>query len=327
MMKKIMIILVGLLSCSTRRLPSNSSYILMDINSKRVLYGSNIHERFLTASIAKCLTAYVAICEGDLSDEVKMSYEASVEEGSKAYIPVGQIVTLEDLLYGLMLRSGNDCAYEIAYMIGGGLEGFSFLMNEYAKVIGMNNSTFENPSGLDSASYNYSTAYDMALLISECYKNETFMKIFGTKKYVKDNLVFYNKHKLVNLNDIYNGGKTGYTKKSGRTLITTAHNNLDLVCVTFNDSNDWNTHKYYLSKGSLYKNTLIMEKGVLENPFMKLDFLPYLKDDIYLPLLPNESYDIKIMINKNYHKDIGMVIVVIDDSSISFKLERYYVDG
>ena len=147
-----------------------------------------------------------------------------------------------------MLRSGNDAALTIASYVGGNVDEFVKKMNEKAQEIGMKNTVFNNPSGLDQEKGNYSTAYDMAILTSYAMKNETYRKIVSTKSYkVKTNMNFYswiNKNKLLHTHKYSTGGKTGFTEIARRTLVTTASKDgVNLVAVTLNDGNDFNDHK------------------------------------------------------------------------------------
>ena len=154
-------------------------------------------------------------------------------------------MSLEDLVYGLMLRSGNDAAVVIAETVGGSEEGFVYLMNEKAKWIGMNNTNFDNSHGLESEDH-YSTAYDMALLMRYAMNEPMFAEVSGTTSHKADkrSYAWGNKNKLLTSKYEYcTGGKTGFTKKAGRTLLTTANKDeTGLVAVTLNGPNDWQDH-------------------------------------------------------------------------------------
>lgn len=190
------------------------SYILMEASSKRILNGKNVNERYLTASIAKIMTAIVVIENYDIDSYVLVDQETVNQVGSAIYLELNDLVCVRDLLYGLMLRSGNDCAYLLAKSCCGSVDEFILMMNKYARIIGMKNSIFCNPSGLDEESCNYSTAYDMALLMCYAMENPVFREITGTSKYrfTSSNgkgYLLYNKHKLVTGYDFIIGGKTG----------------------------------------------------------------------------------------------------------------------
>lgn len=148
---------------------------LIDVKSGRILFEKNGDQKMRIASLTKIMTAIVAIENGNLEDMVTTSDNAYGTEGSSIYLKRGEQLTLEDMLYGLMLRSGNDAAVAIAEHIGGSVEGFAFLMNEKAKILGMNHTHFVNPHGLDDKEH-YSTPKDMAILTAYALKNSTFKK-------------------------------------------------------------------------------------------------------------------------------------------------------
>lgn len=223
--------------------------ILMDQESGRVLFERNAHTPMRIASITKIMTATLAIESGKMNEMVTVSKKASGTEGSSLYLEPGDKIKLEDLVYGLMLRSGNDAAVAIAEHVGGSLDHFVKMMNEKAKEIGMTKSVFANPHGLDDHENHYSTAYDMALLTKYAMKNEQYRKISGTKEYRCKSLnrsvgTWFNKNKLLTILYPYStGGKTGYTIRAKRTLVSTAEKDgLKLIVVTINDRQDWKDH-------------------------------------------------------------------------------------
>ena len=190
------------------------SYVLIEKDSLRVLDGKNINKQLLTASICKILTCIVAIEEGEIYKEYIVTEDVVKQIGSSIYLEAGEKIRLIDLLYGMMLRSGNDAAYMISKIVGGDVTEFVKMMNSKAKEIGMKYSIFSNPSGLDEDSYNYSTAYDMGILMAYCMNNETFCEITSSESYTYKtskgiNKTFINKHKLVRAYDFITGGKTG----------------------------------------------------------------------------------------------------------------------
>ena len=186
------------------------------------------------------MTAILAIESGEIDETVTVSGNAFGTEGSSLFLKKGEKIKLEDLVYGLMLRSGNDAAVAIAEKVGGSLDGFVWLMNQKAEEIGMKNTHFSNPHGLDNTKNHYSTAYDMALLTRYAMQNETYVKIAGTKVHRAPNsteqwdYVWRNKNRLLTqLYEYTTGGKTGYTKLAKRTLVSTAtKNGHDLIAVT-----------------------------------------------------------------------------------------------
>ncbi|WP_182199449.1 D-alanyl-D-alanine carboxypeptidase family protein [Paraliobacillus salinarum] len=219
--------------------------VLIDQETGKVLYEKAAHDRHLIASITKMMTAIIAIESGKMEKKVTITNEAVYTEGSSIYLEKGEKIPLEDLVYGLMLRSGNDAATAIAEYVGGSVEGFAYLMNEKAEWLGMENTHFDNPHGLDSKTH-YSTAYDMAILTKYAMNNSVFAEITSAKSYKSEQRTYAwgNKHKLLTHYYPYTiGGKTGYTKAAGRTLISIAEkNDIILIAVTLQDPNDWQDH-------------------------------------------------------------------------------------
>ena len=222
---------------------SATSAILVDADSGRVLYEQNAGQKMLIASTTKILTALVAIRHGDLNASVKVSREAAYTEGSSMYLKEGETLTLETLLYGLLLCSGNDAAVAIAQHVGGMVSGFVKLMNETAAELGMENSSFANPNGLDDEKH-YSTARDMAKLARAAVHDATLMRIASTKTVTIGGRTMHNHNKLLSYMDNCIGLKTGYTKAAGRTLVSCAEKNGQrLIAVTLQDGNDWADHQ------------------------------------------------------------------------------------
>ena len=294
----------------------------MDMDTKRVLYEYNQNEKRLIASITKIMTSLVTLNNSNIQDIVVMDESILKSYGSGIYVEVGEEMSLENLLYGLMLRSGNDAAIQIANYVGGSMEGFVQLMNEMAKSIGMKNTIFLNSSGLEenNGEGNMSTSYDMALLMSEAMKNEKFKEIVGTKeKIVKTNYKTYqwfNKNKLLNNYEFCNGGKTGFTEKARRTLVTTASkDNMNLVVVTLNDPNDFKDHQdLYTQYFDEYKSYLVMSKN---QKFENNNY--YIKNDIYLTLTKDEEKKLKkdiVLYDQNISDIVGYVKFTLGDSDL-----------
>ena len=220
-----------------------SAAILMDAGSGRVLYERNADRKMLIASTTKILTALVAIEQGNLQDTVKVSREAACTEGSAMYLKEGETLTLETLLYGLLLCSGNDAAVAVAQHVGGSVKGFVALMNQKARELEMENSSFANPNGLDDENH-YSTARDMAKLARAALENETLVRIASTRSITIGGRTMHNHNKLLGYMDNCLGLKTGYTKAAGRTLVSCAERNGQrLIAVTLQDGNDWADHQ------------------------------------------------------------------------------------
>lgn len=219
-----------------------SSYAVIDAQTGRLLKGQAEDARLPIASLTKMWTALIAIENGDLDDMVTVSKRAAYSEGSSIYLEEGQEIKLEHLLYGLMLRSGNDAATAIAEHIGGSVDGFVKLMNDKAEVYGLNSTMFTNPSGLHHEEH-LSSAEDTARMLQIAMQNETFRKIATTVLY-KGETVWQNKHKLLSQGSGAIAGKTGYTKVAGRTLATYfERGEKEFVVVTINESNDWEVHR------------------------------------------------------------------------------------
>lgn len=301
------------------------SYVLMDMDTGRVIESKNKDTPMLIASITKIMTAIIAIENGNLDEVITVDDSISKSYGSGIYISVGEEIKLIDLLYGLMLRSGNDAAIMISTSIAGSEEEFVKLMNKKAKKIGMKNTIFYNSSGLDNTTQgNLSTSYDMALLTKYAMKNDIYREIVGTKKYtVKTNLktyIWYNKNKLLSV-DYVTGGKTGYTEKAKRTLVSTASkNNINLIVVTIKDSDDWNTHQTLYEKiFDNYVNYKVLNKSKfkIEKDYY-YDYL-YIKDDVYITLKQSETYNliahIKLLKKDDYQNDdqVGIYYIYLDD--------------
>lgn len=219
--------------------------VVIDEQTGEIVFSKNAHEQTEIASLTKIMTAIVAIEHGDLSDEIVAKERAIHATGSSIYLQQDETMSLEDLLYGLMLRSGNDAAVAIAEHIGGSVEGFTLLMNEKVKLLGLESTTFKNPHGLDEVNH-LSTAYDVAQMMRYSMKNDIFRKIAGAPYYQSEDRTYRwnNKNRL--LTELYEyciAGKTGFTKKAGRTLVTTAaKGNQSFIVVTLNAPDDWNDH-------------------------------------------------------------------------------------
>ena len=222
---------------------SCTSYIMMNQGTNEIIEGKNIYHIQSVASISKIMTAIVAIENLNVLDEIEISHIVLKAYGSCVYLKQGSRITILDLLYGLMLRSGNDCALVLESLV----DDFVGKMNLKAKELNMNYTSFNNTSGLDQEDGgNISCVYDMAILMSYAMNNELFRQIVGCEKYERldGNGKWTNKNKLLLNYDLCIGGKTGYTKQAGRTLVTCASNGMiDLICVTFRCINDFEFHQ------------------------------------------------------------------------------------
>ncbi len=238
----------GLNSASAGIGVSAQSAILMCVNSREVLFSKNENKHLPMASTTKIMTSLIALETATPDREITVTRDMVSVEGTSMGLKEGDSVSLLELVYGMMLQSGNDAANTVAYVLGGSPDGFADLMNKRAKEIGMENTNFVTPSGLDDKNH-YSTAYDMALLAAECIKNPQFRFISSTKT---ARLSYGNppySRSLTNHNKLlwrYSdsiGIKTGFTKKSGRCLVSAAERDgIILVAVTLNAGDDWNDH-------------------------------------------------------------------------------------
>lgn len=222
---------------------SAASAILVDGGSGRVLYEKDAHTRRLIASTTKLMTALVAVERtADLGEVVTVERADTLTEGSSMYLKIGEEVTVEALLYGLLLSSGNDAALALARHCAGDVETFVTWMNQRAGALGMADSHFQNPNGLNDEEH-YSTASDMAKLALACLSNETVARIVGTRSATIGTRTLTNHNKLLTTYEGCLGMKTGYTQLAGRTLVSAARRDGQLlVCVTLSDPDDWKDH-------------------------------------------------------------------------------------
>ena len=291
--------------------PRTESEIVMESSSLRVLYGKNIHEKKYMASTTKILTAIVVIENCDLSETVTVTKATVGVEGSSIYLEAGEKLTVKDLLYGLMLRSGNDCAETLAVHCSGSIDEFARLMNESAAKIGAKNSHFVNPHGLHDDDH-YTTAYDLALISCYAMKNADFKEIVSTKKI---NIPFtthdtfrhlINKNKMLNEFDGATGIKTGFTKKAGRCLVSSCERNgMELITVVLNC-------------GPMFERS----KTLLQSCFDEYKMYPLAESDYIVDFIPVENSDelrgvyiendIKIPLNKLEYKNTEIVFELPD---------------
>jgi D-alanyl-D-alanine carboxypeptidase len=266
-----------------------SAWAVIDAETGRLLDGANENLQLPIASLTKIWTALTFIESGTIDDEVTISPEAASAEGSSIYLEQGTKIDADALLYGLMLRSGNDAAYALAEHAGGSVEGFVDLMNKKAQLYGLERTTFTNPSGLHNDEH-LSTAYETALMLYFAMKNEKFERIASAENFVyrKGDEVrsWRNKHRLIHTNDNVKAGKTGFTKAAGRTLATYFEKDgKKLIIVTLNNGNDWNTHEQLANKTFHdYENVTVAKKG-------KYRILPGVNGELKRPivLLLNEE--------------------------------------
>ena len=276
-MRKIVILLFVLLMSFTS--VSASNYIIVT-DDNRVLESSGSEEIRSIASITKIMTAIIALEYGDFSDVWYVGDEVNTASGKMIYLKEDQLVSMGTLLYGLMLESGNDASLVIGARVGGSVEKFVEMMNEKAKEIGMVNTEFNNPNGMDVVEAgNYSTCVDLAILMNYALQNEMFCEIIKTKEFKSDwGTTFHNSNKLLNSFPLCIGGKTGFTNKAGSSLLTSAKNeDLTLTIVTLNmgERYEFQQEKYTQYFNEFQKITLLDKqefiiddyKIVIDEPF------------------------------------------------------------
>ncbi len=241
-------LLLTLLPCRAEAVQlSATAAILMDADSGEVLYEKDAARRMRIASTTKIMTALVVLKHARLTDTITVTGDHMVE-GSSMYLKPGETVTVEELLYGLLLCSGNDAALALADCCGG-LEAFVAAMNDKAAALGMTGTSFANPNGLDDEKH-YSTARDMAVLAAYAANDPTFRRICSTRTATVGGRTMTNHNKLLSQVEGCIGMKTGYTKAAGRTLVSCAERQgRRLVAVTLCDGNDWADHKALYEMG------------------------------------------------------------------------------
>ena len=243
---------------------SAHSFVLIDAGSGTVLAQQNANEQMLVASTTKIMTAIVVLQHAQIDEMVTVDPQAVGIEGSSMYLRPGEELTVGDLLYGLMLSSGNDAATALAYHVAGGVEEFAQLMNQQAQALSMKNSHFQNPHGLD-ADKHYSTALDLALLTAFALENEDFLRIASTRNVQAAGRSLVNHNKLLWRYQDAIGVKTGYTRAAGRSLVGAAQRDeTRLIVVTLSAPNDWSDHAALFDWGfSNFQYHAIVTEGEL----------------------------------------------------------------
>lgn len=304
----IFIICINIFLINTNKVYANDiiakGAILYNMNTKEVLYQKDADKKLPMASTTKIMTGLLLFSSGkDLDEEFVVDSEAIKVEGSSMGLVEGDIVTLRTLGYGLLLKSGNDAAGAIAKRIAGSIENFVKMMNDKAREIGLKNTHFVTPSGLD-ADEHYSTAYDMAVLASYALENEDFKKAcsseraklrYGNPPYDR---TLTNSNKLLKQYEGAIGVKTGFTKKSGRCLVSAANRGSDtLIVVTLNAADDWNVHKNLFDYGF----SLEKEKILKQNQY-----------DLYIPV-------------ENGQKDL-VLTGIIEEINFKYIVKNYDIE-
>ena len=281
---------VAMVFCAPVSALSARSAVVMDALTGRVLFERDAHRRSLIASTTKIMTGLLVCEDLDPEDEVVIPPEAEGIEGSSLYLRAGERVRVIDLLYGMMRRSGNDAAIALAHAHSGSEAAFVRAMNDRARELGLKETRFANPHGLDDKQ-NYSTSYDLALLASAAMENERFRKVVGTKSYRFGNRSFENHNRLLWSCEGAEGVKTGFTKAAGRILVSavTRHGRR-LICVTVHAPDDWNDHcALYDECYRQYRTIALCKKG---QALGMLGASPAVaSEDVQALLLPDEHID------------------------------------
>lgn len=312
---------------------NGQNYILMEELSGRILKEQNSNKKMPMASTTKIMTAIIALEMGNLEDLVEIKGDEVNIEGSSIYLKDGEKVKLIDLIYGLMLRSGNDAALAIANHISGSEEEFVKLMNKKAKEIGAYNTNFTNPHGLSNENH-FSTAYDLAIITRYSFKNKIFEEISKSKNYRSEretNNYYVNKNKTLWEYEGGDGVKIGYTINSGRCLVSSAsRDNMRLIAVTLNNY-DWFNDCYKLFDYGFNNYTLkkVYDKGQLIKQINikngDKEILPLVAENEFAyPLLDSEKDKVKVVVNTienvlapiNIGDKLGSIEVFVDGKLI-----------
>ncbi len=312
---------------------SAQAAILMDRDSGRILFAKNADQELKIASLTKIMTAIVALEQSKPNSILTVGPNAVGVEGSSIYLKQGEKIPLINVLYGLMLRSGNDAAVAVAEHVGGSVNGFVYLMNQKANFLGLSHTHFMNPHGLDQLGH-YSSAKDLAILSSYALKNPTFREIVKTQVKTVDwpgldwDQKFYNKNKLLRLYPWADGVKTGFTKQARRTLVTSAtKNGQQLVAVTLNDGNDWQDAMDMYNYGFANYNKNVLSKkgetlslaGIKNDRGEELHFIAT-KSFVY-PMTKDEKRKLKIKVVQS----IPTKVIQMDDQTVG--IAKFYLDN
>lgn len=286
--------------------PQNSSeaITMIDADSGKILLQHNANKKMLIASTTKIMTALIVLENCSCDEKVPIKKEYTNIEGSSLYLRPGEIFTVKELLYGLMLASGNDTAVALAYHTAGSIENFAELMNEKSEELGLKNTSFKNPHGLDEAGH-YSTANDLAVIAKSAMQNEQFREIVATKSTSVHERVLANHNKLLWRYKGTLGIKTGYTIQSGRSLVSCAERDgTKFIIVTINDRDDWEDHMALYNWGfsnfrtekAIDCSKLIYEVPVISGEKPTIIVKP--EYDINLLLESNQEFELQVFLPK-----------------------------
>lgn len=294
---------------------SATAEIAMELTTGTTLCERNADAKLPMASTTKIMTAIIIIEDCDLDEELTVDDRAVGVEGSSIYLKKDEQIDVRDLLYGLMLRSGNDSAAALAIHHSGSIEKFVDVMNSRAKQIGANDTSFANPSGLPDENH-YTTARDLCKIACYAMRNETFKEVVGTKNYAGKFRSYINKNKMLTRCEGANGVKTGYTLKAGRCLVSSCEREgMDVVCVVLNCPEMYERSCEIFddcfSKFSLVKideNNVFMSDRVLCKVQNSCNFIIKKGENLYFNVKPIEK-------GKNQKSDGAVAILQIRDKN------------
>ncbi len=308
---------------------SAQAYVVMEADSGEIFAAQNADLRLPCASTTKIMTALLVLESLSPEKTVTISESHTLAEGSKMYLRAGETVSVSDLLYGLLLASGNDAALALAEAAAGSVEAFVARMNEKAVQLGLENTHFQNPSGLPDEAH-YSSAKDLAILMAEAMRNEAFARICGTREAVLDGRTVVNHNRLLHTVEGVDGGKTGYTKAAGRCLVSTAiRSGRRLVVVTLNAPDDWDDHKTLYDSAFARFETLDLPSLLPELSLRVVggdcDTVPLLTDAAEIALTAEERKRLQIVIELPrfdyaplaFGTAVGRVVWMLDGRSVA----------
>ena len=311
MKKTLLFIIILMFACAENCYAmSAKSYVLIDAANGRVLAAQNENEKLPMASTTKIMTALVAMENSNPDDTVTVSKNAAATEGSSIYLKAGEKVSMRELLYGLLLASGNDAAVAVAEHVSGSTEEFAKKMTDKAREIGASDTSFKNPSGLDDEGH-FTTAKDLAQITRFALNNPLFAEIVRTKSVTLSRSTYTNHNKLLSMYEGVTGVKTGFTKKCGRCLVSScSRNGLRLIAVTLNDPDDWNDHISLYDKAfSEYHSVNVISDGQRAGEFKSSDgdiLNPIYKGNVSAYL--SDSEQARISVTKNVPDTLSLPI-------------------
>lgn len=300
--------------------------VVIDRKTNSVLFGKNENSKKKMASTTKIMTATIIIEKCNLSDTIEISKKAAGTGGSRLGLKTGDKITILDLLYGLMLRSGNDAAVALAEYAGGDINGFAELMNAKALELGLTNTHFETPHGLDSNEH-YTTAYELALLSNYALNNPTFAKIVGTKNYTitingSPKALSNTNELLGNMEGVY-GIKTGFTNGANRCLVTACkRNNIDIICVVLGaDTKKFRTIDSIKLINYVFNNFVVYD---LES-FVNKNFEDWKKDNLNTFIINKGlSQDVLLNIENLYISKVPIRKDLINSFEMKVECQKYF---